>query len=276
VVNVGMWLERFVIVMTLHRDFLPSSWGMYAPTFWDWATFLGTIGLFLTLLLLFIRFLPMISIFEMRTLLPEAHPGHAEGDGAPAAEPQAVAAEGGSVVTPGPPVYGLLAEFRSPADLARAARATHEAGYTRFDAYSPFPVEELGEAMGVRGSGLPLVVFLGGLIGCVGGFLLQYYAMAIDYPLNVGGRPLNSWPAFIPVTFELTILCASLAAVLGMLALNGLPRPHHPLFAMPGFDLATRDRFFLCIESRDPRYDPERTRDFLAGLGPHTPREVPL
>ncbi|HXG11836.1 MAG TPA: DUF3341 domain-containing protein [Gemmataceae bacterium] len=177
-------------------------------------------------------------------------------------------------MTPRPPIYGLLAEFEKPADLLRAAEAARQAGYRKIDAYSPFPIEGLAEALGFHRTGLPLVVFLGGLVGCIAGFFLQYYAAVISYPINVGGRPLNSWPAFIPVTFELTVLIAALTAVLAVLGLNGLPMPYHPLFNVPRFALATRDRFFLCIEATDPRFDREATRQFLAGLWPREVSEV--
>ncbi len=170
-----------------------------------------------------------------------------------------------------PPVYGLLAEFEDPNALVAAARRARQQGYRRMDAYSPFPIEELGEAIGAHDSRLPLIVLIGGLIGCIGGYLLQYWVAAIAYPVNVGGRPFHSWPAFIPVTFECTILGASLAAVLGMLGLNGLPQPYHPVFNVPRFALASRNRFFLCIEARDPRFHIEETRRFLETL---SPREV--
>jgi hypothetical protein len=166
------------------------------------------------------------------------------------------------------PIYGLMAEFDQPEALLASVRQAYTAGYRRMDAYTPFPVEGLAEALGFHRTRLPLVVLLGGIMGGIGGFVLQYYAAVIDYPLNVGGRPLNSWPAFIPVTFELTILVAALAAVLGMLALNGLPMPYHPVFNVPRFELATRDHFFLCIEATDPQFDRQRTRAFLEGLGP--------
>ena len=164
-------------------------------------------------------------------------------------------------------VYGLMAEFESPTAIVAATRFAYEEGYRRMDAYSPYPIEELSEALGVHHSRLPLVVLIGGLIGCFGGYSLCYWVSAVAYPLNIGGRPLHSWPAFIPVTFECTILVAALAAVFGMLALNGLPQPYHPVFDAPRFELATRNTFFLCIEARDPQFDIEKTRTFLHGLG---------
>ena len=173
-----------------------------------------------------------------------------------------------------PPLYGLLAEFDHPADIVEAAEAARAAGYKRIDAYTPFPVEGLADAIGFRRNELPLIIFIGGIIGCIGGFALQYWCNAVDYPLNVGGRPLNSWPMFIPVTFELTILCAATAAVVGLFALNGLPMPYHPVFNVPQFARASRDHFFLCIESRDPKFDVEKTREFLAKLNAHAVYEV--
>ena len=164
-------------------------------------------------------------------------------------------------------LHGLLAEFESPDDLVHAAERVHAEGYRRTDAYTPFPVEGLAEAIGFHKNRLPLLVLIGGVVGALVGFLSQYWAAVIDYPINVGGRPLNSWPSFIPVTFEVTILVAALTTVLGMLALNGLPMPYHPVFNVPRFALASRDRFFLLIEAADPRFEHETTLRFLESLG---------
>jgi len=163
-------------------------------------------------------------------------------------------------------LYGVLAEFDTSDELLAATRRAREAGYRQMDAYTPFPIEGLAEALGFHRTHLPLIVLLGGIVGGVGGYLMQYWIAAIDYPLNIGGRPLHSWPAFIPVTFELTILGAAIAAVLGMLVLNGLPMPYHPLFHVPRFALVTRNCFFLCIEARDPKFDRDETRRFLASV----------
>ena len=173
------------------------------------------------------------------------------------------------------PIYGLMAEFDSATDLVAAARRTYEAGYRKIDAYSPFPVEELAEAIGFHRSGVPLVVLVGGILGGLSGYLMQYWIAAVNYPINVGGRPYNSWPAFIVVTFEMTILFAGLAAAFGMLALNGLPMPYHPVFNVPRFAFATKDRFFLIIFSSDPKYEAASARQFLESLGPRSIAEVP-
>lgn len=167
------------------------------------------------------------------------------------------------------PLYGIMAEFEHPEELVEAARQARAAGYRRMDAYTPFPIHDLPEAVGFTRTRLPLLVFIGGLTGGLIGYLMQYHASVLAYPLNVGGRPMHSWPAFIPVTFEMTVLVAALTAVLGMLALNGLPQPYHPVFNVPKFALASRDRFFLVIEARDPKFDQGRVREFLTTLKPH-------
>ena len=163
-------------------------------------------------------------------------------------------------------LYGLIAEFEDPNALIAATQRAHQAGYRRMDAYSPYPIEELHEALGARHTRLPLIVLIGGLCGCLGGYTLQYWVATMAYPLNIGGKPFHSWPAFIPITFECTILVAALSAVFGMLALNGLPMPYHPVFNVARFALASRNRFFLCIQARDPQFDLEETRRFLATL----------
>ena len=168
-------------------------------------------------------------------------------------------------------IYGLMAEFDDPGALVTAALRARQDGYSCMDGYAPYPIEELHHALGSPTTRLPLVVLIGGLLGCGGGYAMQYWMSAVAYPLNIGGKPLHSWPAFIPVTFECTILAAALSAVLGMLALNGLPQPYHPVFNVPRFALASRNRFFLCIEAVDPKFDLEKTRRFLETLNP---REV--
>jgi len=174
-----------------------------------------------------------------------------------------------------PPIYGLMAEFDSPTELVLAARRTYAEGYRKLDAYTPFPVEELSEAIGFHKTNVPLVVLVGGILGGLGGYLMQYWISAINYPLNVGGRPYHSWPAFIVVTFEMTILAAGLTAVLGMLGLNGLPQPYHPVFNVPSFALASRDRFFLLIEAADPKFDRAATQRFLESVNARVISEVP-
>ena len=167
------------------------------------------------------------------------------------------------------PVYGLMIEFLTAQDLLAATRRARQAGYRQMDAYTPYPVEGLAAELGMRGTRIPFVVLMGGLVGAGVGFFMQYYSMAIRYAFNVGGRPYNSWPVFIPITFELLILVGALAAFLGMMLLNGLPHPHHPVFNVPQFGRSSQDRFFLCIEADDPQFDRQSTADFLATLNPH-------
>jgi hypothetical protein len=169
---------------------------------------------------------------------------------------------------PPPPgaVYGVIAEFSSVGDLVAGIEATRERGYRHIDAYTPFPSHEVIHALHLPPSRLPWIVLAGGIFGLVGGYFLQWYAHVVDYPINIGGRPLHSWPYMVPITFECTILGAALAAVFGMLALNRLPTPYHPLFNDSRFALASRDAFFLCVEATDPKFDEDEVIAFLQGL----------
>src|SRR5512145_282697 len=170
--------------------------------------------------------------------------------------------------------YGLMAEFDDPTSLVAAARRTYAEGYRRFDSYSPFPIHDLFDAMQCHDKRVPIFVLLGGIAGAIVGFGLQSWVSAVAYPLNIGGRPFISWPMFIPVTFELTILFASLTAVLTWIGLNGLPMPYHPVFNVPAFSRASQDRFFLAIEAADPKFDRARTAEFLKSLGAREINEV--
>jgi hypothetical protein len=173
-----------------------------------------------------------------------------------------------------PTPHGLLAEFSTPGGLVRAAERARLEGYRHVDAYSPFPIEELSEAIGLRRSRVPLITLIGGILGGIGGYTLEYWSQAIAYPMNIGGRPYHSWPHFIPVTFETTVLGAALACFIGMWSLNRLPQPYHPVFNVPAFDRASRDRFFLCIEATDPKFERYTTAKFLEGLHPVGVTEV--
>ena len=167
---------------------------------------------------------------------------------------------------PTPHLYGLIAEFEDPSELVAAAHRAYAEGYRRMDAYSPLPIEELHEALGAHHTRLPLIVLIGGIVGCLSGYLLQFWVSTMAYPLNVGGKPLHSWPAFIPVTFECTILGAVLAAVAGVFIVNGLPEPYHPVFNEKSFAFASRDRYFLCIEATDPKFDRQNAQLLLLSL----------
>lgn len=173
------------------------------------------------------------------------------------------------------PLYGILAEFANAEALRAAARHVRAHGYTRAEAYSPFPIDQLEEVLGIERNWVAPLTLLGGILGGAGGYFLQWYSAVVDYPVNIGGRPLHSWPAFIPATFELTILGAALAAVIAMLLQNGLPRLHHPLFEIDEFELASRNRFFLCLPCRDPVFAPGPARALLEERGPLLVREVP-
>jgi Protein of unknown function (DUF3341) len=171
--------------------------------------------------------------------------------------------------------YGIMAEFKSPEALMGAVRSAKHAGYTKLDAFSPFPLADLAKELGVRTSVIPWIAFVAGLVGAAIQYGSQYWMNAVDYPLNVGGRPLHSWPAFIPASLIVTILWAGAATLIGLLLILRLPRLHHPVFAVPGFERASEDRFFLCILQDDPKFDSDTIREFLGALSPLVVREVP-
>jgi Protein of unknown function (DUF3341) len=171
-------------------------------------------------------------------------------------------------------LHGIMAEFTTPEQLLEATRAARKMGFRKMDAYTPYAVEGVAEALGLYKTRVPLVVLIGGIIGALTAYGMQWFSAAVDYPLNVGGRPLHSWPAFVPITFELTVLFAAIAGVIGMLAMNGLPRPYHPVFNVPEFKLASQTRFFLCIEADDHIFEMERVREFFSRFNPVSVREV--
>jgi molybdopterin-containing oxidoreductase family membrane subunit len=288
VINIGMWFERFVIIVTsLHRDFLPSAWDYFSPTIWDVSCLLGSFGLFFTMFCLFVRFVPMVATAEVKTVLPQANPhGHHGSDAARADAPALVggptagAAPAGAEARsrwslrmpfaarlPEGPYFGIVGEFATPAELHRACERVRDAGFTRWDAHSPFPVHGLEKAMGMRRSKLPWIVLGMGLTGAALGFLLQVWVHGSAYPLVISGKPYFAWPAFIPITFELGVLFAALGAVFGMLGLNRLPMHYHPLFRSKVFERVTDDAFFISIESWDPRFDPAATGKLLESFG---------
>ena len=281
VINIGMWFERFVIIVTsLHRDFLPSSWGYFSPTMWDVMCLLGSFGLFFTMFCLFVRFLPMVATAEVKTVLPQADPHwHAPGtehhDGTPAHVDHAPVLDNGPKAAlrwsfqmplmarlPKGPYYGVLAEFATPAALYHACERVRDAGFTRWDAHTPFPVHGLEQGDGARRSRAALDRRSSwALTGVAAGFGLQWWVHTSAYPLVISGKPFFTWPAFMPVTFEVAVLFGALGAVFGMFALNRLPMHHHPLFESKVFERVTDDAFFISIEAWDPRFDPTATGD---------------
>lgn len=270
-VNVGMWCERFgIIVTSLHREFLPASWGFYAPTWVDLCTYVGTFGLFFTGFLLFLRFLPMIAMSEVKGITPQADPQHPLAGARPAdlRSPLSVLRSAGAGVSQAPVGYGLIAEFDRPGDVLRAAERVRDAGYTRWDVFTPFPVRGLDRAMGLGESCVGWCAFAGGVMGGAAGVLLVWYLNAVDYPILVGGKPMFSPFAAVPPAFELTILLAALGVFVGLLWLTRLPRLHHPLLKNRRFTKgATHDRFLLAIECGDPRYSEPEVRRLLASAG---------
>ena len=295
-VNVGMWYERFVIIVqSLQHDFLPGSWGRFYPSWVDWMQMLGDFGLFFTLTLLFIRLLPMIAVAEVKGVLPEANPHHgpppadrylkvngeyptadhalAASYGPPTAAPAVVppadepvpafvASPGGT----GKP-WGVVAEFANPHDLLDAARAARAAGYRLLDAWTPFPVHGMISAIGRTRSRLPLFTLAGALTGLSVAATMQFYLSAYYYPIIVAGKEYRSWEAFTPVFFELTVLFAGFFTLFALIGLCGLPRLFHPVDNHPTFRRSTQGGFLLTVEAADPRFDPDGTRAFLMSLG---------
>ncbi len=264
-VNVGMWFERFVIVATsLHRDFLPSSWDYFTPTFWDISTFIGSFGLFFTLFCLFVRFLPMVAMAEVKGVLPQAHPHPDEEE---RTDYSAIVKPVGDSRDVDPDVRGILAQFESPTLLQRACQRVREAGFTKWDAHTPFPVHGLERAMGLKRSWVPIFVLVMGLSGAAIGMLLQWWVSEIAYPLVVSGKPFFSWPAFIPITFECGVLGGAAGALLGFLIFSKLPSHHHYLFFSKRFEKVSDDKFFISIDRDDPRFDTDATEKFLTESG---------
>ena len=258
-INVGMWFERFVIIVTsLHRDYLPSSWGVFYPTWVDVAQMLGSFGLFFTLFLLFLRFIPMIAIFEVKTNLPE---------NTESTQPSASAADD---IRPGETdthLGGLLASFRSAEETRAAVQQLRDKGYQVVDAMSPFPIHGMPGALGLKRSGLPPLVLAGGLVGLTLFASGMLYLNVSVYPLVTGGKPYGAVEPLVPILFEATVLFAALAAVVGLLALSGLPKLDHPLFAHSDFARVTNDGFFVLIDGRDDNFDWDAAGQFVSHIG---------
>jgi molybdopterin-containing oxidoreductase family membrane subunit len=286
-VGVGMWFERFVIIVTsLAQDYLPSAWRLFFPTWVDWLQMVGDFGLFFTLTLLFVRFLPQMSIVEIKMLLPEAkpHPGHGHGpetdhhllsrrplltpdEAAAAAEAHVMAEREPAPLTPAGRPFGYVARFAGPGELLRAAKAMRDLGYRTLDAFTPFPVHGMIEAIGLRRSYLPWITLAGGVIGLTVALGGQIYLSAIDYPIMIGGKEFVSLPAFVPICFELTVLFSAFATLFGLLVACGLPRLYHPTANHPGFDRVNIDGFFLSVRASDPKFDARETHALIERLG---------
>jgi hypothetical protein len=267
-VNIGMWFERFVIVVTsLHRDFLPANWGYYSPTLVDILTFAGTFGLFLTLFLLFMRFVPLIAIAEVKSVIPQADPHHPLGTRQEESSASLVTEAAPAVSRETKSVVGLLARFETAAEIKHAAAQVRDSGYRHWDVFTPFPIHGLDDAMGLRDSRVGWFSFVGAVLGFSAGMSMIWFMNGFDYPLVVGGKPLFSPVFAFPVSYELTILFGSFGAILGMLIMNRLPRWHNPVFNSPQFVRATHDRFFILLESRDPQYTETSARKLLEAAG---------
>jgi molybdopterin-containing oxidoreductase family membrane subunit len=266
-VNVGMWFERFVIVVgPLHRDFMPANWTYYLPTWVDAGTFVGSLGLFATLFLLFLRFLPMIAIAEVKGVAPEP-PVPVQPPEPAATQPLPDSPSLAAGANAGPPPTGLLVEFATSAELLKAARCLRAEGHSRWDAFTPYPLHHLSGPMGLRHSQVGWAAFLGGAFGFVFGLHLIQAMNATNYPLIVGGKPLFSPVAAFPVAFELAVLCGVLAVLAAWLWVTRLPHWHRPLLDHPRFALASHDRFFIYLDAADPRTHTAGVRQLLASAG---------
>lgn len=295
-VNVGMWYERFVIIVqSLHHDFLPGSWGRFYPTWVDWLQMVGDFGLFFTFTLLFVRFLPMIAIAEVKGVLPEADPDrdpptedtYLKVNGRYPSKDLEVAASYGPplparrnvpespdpvppfIATPGGTgkPWGAVAEFANPHDLLAAAKKAREAGYRLIDAWTPYPVHGMITAIGRTRSRLPLFTLAGGLTGLAAAATMQFYLSAYYYPIIVGGKEYRSWEAFVPIFFEMTVLFAGFFTLFSLVGLCGFPRLFHPVDQHPTFKRSSLGGFLLTVEAADPKFDPDQTRAFLESLG---------
>ncbi len=270
-VNVGMWFERFVIVVTsLHRDYLPSSWKMFYPTWVDIVLLIGSFGLFSTAFLLFLRFVPMVALSEVKACLPQANPHHPRDPLAVPEESTPAGVEDQELIDDDDSdreLHGVIARFHGPAELIKAANHLREAGYRRFDVFTPFPIHGMEKAIGLGRSKLPIFTFAGGLFGVVFAEVVQWTQSVLGYPLITGGKPINSIEAFVPICFETTVLYAAFGTIAGMFLLNGLPRLSHPLFRGGTFAKATDDGFFLAVAAVDGKFDRGETPGVLASLG---------
>jgi len=270
-INVGMWTERYVIVVTpLHQDFVPSAWGLYQATVWDWLLFVGTLGLFVFLMLLFMKLVPMLSMSELRDQHHEEWGARASrGEGAAPGAPRAAAGD-----LADQRLFGISGTFTQPGPLLTAARQLREAGYRKVEAYTPFAVRGLADALGHR-TRIAGVVLAGAALGGAGAWWMMFYTSVLDYPWNVGGRPVYSLPSYVPIMFELTVLGGAVVGTVAFLVRCGFPHPYHPIMNAVGFERVARDRFLLCVERDDASFDRARVRELLAKLGAADVQEVP-
>ncbi len=270
-VNVGMWWERFVIIVqSLHRDFLPANWGNFTPSWVDWLQMIGDFGLFFTLTLLFMKFLPMISMAEIKGIMPRAQP-HQPGEDSQSHSRQKTEIPGPDLILkaeggPGT-VWGMLAEFSTPHELKAAAEKVRDSGYTRTDAYTPYPVHGMVRALGMPRSNVPWITLAGAILGLATGAFMQFYLMGWYYPTIVQGKQYDSWEGFVPILFELMVLFSAFFTVFGMLALCRLPKFFHPLDQYRPSARVPDDAFILSIEAHDPHFHTQQTRALLEQCG---------